>query len=578
MDNFGLSFVRYDEVLGSELTDQIQTLYEMAVNMDTDSVEIILPNWEEERETYIDNGGVAAGEMATVIAAMESAMEENASQDVRQQAIDILTTQQTSLPANIDSCSEQIEEAQQQEERNRTNLENAERRLRNRPDDADPTPYQNAVDNAATAWERSVERLDTLQQQKQSYENALRRVNYYADLLGMAEEGVDSYYIGTNLREIQGELLQAEPDLDQIRNTAIEIFERLQSAENLGTDNGAAYQEFISLINGFIRNLKKSTQLKSSGEELQQLMDKLAAGELLLVEGGTDGWAEDWEKAFHELKFKISGLPVYNGDLSALPDEDFLRFDRSESTRALDRTVEQYLTKHNAAEEGLIYLFSDYNEMAVFSLILAILLDLAAFVTGIVIEREESKLLERTREHSDEDSRRNTVFLNEGERMQAKSRCLNQYLFLTGDYICQEGQYIYRTIEQGEEGQIDLTEAEKSIGLYLQKGKTLQSVWSLKSTATKDAKLLYKVDTNGPADGVYKDCEISYEEGLLYIDQNGTKSFLGNVDSKMPVYKLTAQTYDVILASELKKLHGQMIVVALDREGLQIAAVYIMPE
>ena len=56
--------------------------------------------------------------------------------------------------------------------------------------------------------------------------------------------------------------------------------------------------------------------------------------------------------------------------------------------------VEQYLTDHNSAEQGLIYLRSAYRMMAVFSLALAFLLDIAAFVTGVIIEREESKLVE----------------------------------------------------------------------------------------------------------------------------------------------------------------------------------------
>lgn len=46
----------------------------------------------------------------------------------------------------------------------------------------------------------------------------------------------------------------------------------------------------------------------------------------------------------------------------------------------------------------------------------------------------------------------------------------------------------------------------------------------------------------------------------------------------MPVYKLTGQTYDMILASELREPHGQVIAVALDWEGIKIAAFYSMPE
>lgn len=651
---------RYDEELSQQMSNQILQLYDKAAAMREDKAEITAPSWTEERTLYVTNGGAAAGEMGTVIQAMELAMAENAEQSVRQQAQDILTTQQGSFQANISSLAGQIEEAQQAVERYLTNLQNAEYRYNNRPEDADPAPYQNAMTTASNAWSRSVDRLDELQQRQQDYQDALQRINYYASLLGMAEEGVDSYFVGTNLREIQRELFQPNPDLERLMALSTEIFDRLQSAENLSEENGAEYQEFMSLMNSFINNLEKRRQMKAAKAELQQLVSELAEGNLLPVRGSIagmadngnrspaasessgvsgpaeasesleasnlpeasdspqvsdlpeisespevsglpeasaspdiqddkavdDNWATTWIAQFNELKFRISGLPTYNGDISALTENDSLLFDRSEATRELDRTVERYLTNHNAAEQGLIYLTSYYWQMAVFALILAFLLDLAAFITGIIIEREENKLARKGKSESRE--RRPWGILGGGDNEGGdwpESRSLNRYLFLTGDYVYLNGVYTYKTIEQGKEGQIDLTKPSLSAGLYLWKEKRLESVWGLEtqnlgqnSVKPKRLKLLYKVDTNGPRDGVYEDAKISCSDGLLSISQGETSDFLGNVDPNTPVYRWSAESYDVLPAKELEGLYGKTVVVELDREGIKIAALYVETE
>ena len=420
-----------------------------------------------------------------------------------------------------------------------------------------------------------------------------------------------------------------------------EIFERLQSAENLSEESGAEYQEFMSLMNSFINNLEKRRQMKAAKAELQRLVSELANGDLLPVQGSMagmtdnsnrnpaasesagindpteasespevsslpeisespevsgspeasaspdiqddkpvgDDWAATWITQFNELKFRISGLPTYNGDISALTENDSLLFNRSEATRELDRTVERYLTNHNAAEQGLIYLTSYYWQMAVFALILAFLLDLAAFVTGIVIEREENKLTKKVKNQDHE--RRPWGIPNagdDGSEEWPESRSLNRYLFLTGDYIYLDGVYTYKIIERGKEGQIDLTKPGLNAGLYLWKQKRLESVWGPGAQnlgQNKRVELLYKVDTNGPRDGVYEEAKVSCSDGLLSIFQGGTSDFLGNVDPNTPVYRWSAEAYDVLPVKELEGLYGKTVVVELDREGIKIAALYV---
>lgn len=575
----------YDEALDNQLSDQIQNLYGKARDMDTSSIDINTLNWPQERTDYVTNGGAASSSMEAAIQAMEDAMgnaaqpeqEEQAappvSQDVRQNAAEILDGLRTSMQAELDSIATQISDADRNVERSYVNLQNAENRMRNIPANADPTPYQQAIDTASNTWRRNVERLDTLQERQQSYQDALSRVNYYASLLGMTEEGVSSYYVGANLREIQRELFQPIPDLDRMLELSGEVFERLQSAEDLDQQNGAEYQSLLALMNRFINNLEHRRQLKNVRDVLQQRVAALADGNILSVENVgrySENWKNDWITQLNELKSRIGSLPVYSasegGDSSPLLEN----YNRSASARRLDRAVEQYLTEHNSAEMGLIYLRSAYPMMALFSLALAFLLDIAAFVTGVIIEREESKLAKNPPLPLAE---RGSTVASAASTASATATpaawTLNQYLFLTSDYKFCDGEYIYRTIEQGKFGELKLPTPNYTAGLYRRENEDILVV---KDTT----ELLYRVSSGGPQDGVYLDCGITCQGGLLTLFNNGTSRFLGNVEPYVPVYKMSEDSYEEFPIKDMERINAKTVIVALERDGVRIAGVYVV--
>lgn len=65
----------------------------------------------------------------------------------------------------------------------------------------------------------------------------------------MSEEGMSSYSMGSNLREIQQELFRTSPDSDRMMTLAMEMFERLQSAVDLKEDETEnEYQTFFSIL------------------------------------------------------------------------------------------------------------------------------------------------------------------------------------------------------------------------------------------------------------------------------------------------------------------------------------------
>ena len=65
----------------------------------------------------------------------------------------------------------------------------------------------------------------------------------------------------------------------------------------------------------------------------------------------------------------------------------FLSYDRIDATANLDMSINRYLTNHNAVQAGINYLISPFRGLAIFSLILAFMLDIGAFITGAYISR-----------------------------------------------------------------------------------------------------------------------------------------------------------------------------------------------
>lgn len=504
--------------------------------------------------------------METVITAMEEATGGEVSQDIREQAVSILNGMQSNLQSEIDQLDTEIENIDGRVESAEGNLQGAENRLANAPAGVDRTPYQNAVNNAVATYDSLIARQSELEGQRGDYEDALQRTKYYLTVLGMAEDGVSSYYVGANLRDIQSELFETSPDAEKMQKLAKEVFERLQSAVDLGADN--QYQEVLAGMNSFLQNLETYREIKDAGLAIQELTNGLADGSILSLESDED--FKDWGRKFNRLKATISGLPVYI--LSGISSLDTDSFDRAVSIGNLDQTIRRYLTEHNVAQAGLIYLISPYREVALFSLFLAFLLDIAAFVTGVMIDRVSNNSWEGEEEMdvpviSSSHSLEQAVDYAD-ENIWDTPPELNRYLFLTGVYTFDDGVVSYKAIEHGETIEIKYHDRNVEAGLYLWDEQQLLPV--------EQSELLFKGASGGPEDGVYIDCILNYDDHMLNMTQSGKSVFLGPVGAKIPVYFLTRDQYDVINSKDISNVHGEKVVIALSREGDRIAAIYII--
>lgn len=554
----------YSQDMQDVLMKQITEIYQQAMKMDQNNVDVSENlNWAEERNKYTGDDFAAKDIMTTVISAMETT-EGEVTQDIRENVFSVLSGMQSNMQSEINNLSVQITDLDGRVASTEDSLRGAENRLSNAPDGVDLTPYQTAVSQAVATYENLITRQNVLEKQRSDYETALQRTTYYLTILGMAEDGISSYYVGTNLREIQKELFQSSSDTDKMLNLANEVFDRLQSTVDLGADT-PEYQNVLNSMNGFIQNLESYSQLKKANIDIQTTIDKLADGSILSLEADED--YSIWHDEFNNLKSKISGLPVYTLDNgSNLITESF---NRESSIRNLDQAIRYYLTNHNDAQAGLIYLISPYREVAVFSLFLAFLLDIAAFITGVIIDKVSNNHEEEMEEYlvSPNISSEKSI-QNVDENVWDISSKLNQYIFLTGDYTLMDGVITYKAIENGEQTEIEYPDSNLTMGFYLWDKKQLYDIES--------SELLFKGTSGGPKDGVYTDCILHYDNHMLTMTQSGKSIFLGPIGSSVPVYLLSEERYDMILSKNLSNVHGKKAVIALDKEGSRIITIYII--
>ena len=632
---------QYSEQLETALAGQISVLYDQAKKMDQEKVDVGEQiDWSEERERV---GNSAASDLWNIaIDSVSSAIGskgEGVSQTVREQAASALMGIQASLQSEIDRLEGQIQTANENVQTADANLQGAQRRLENVPGNVDPTPYENAVTDAAQNYNRAQSRQKDLEQERDDYQRATRRISDYALILGMTESGVSSYFVGANLREIQRELFQPEPDSARMMELATEIFDRLQGSVDLGSQNeaDAENQNFLLSMRRFVQGIETYRSVKEANSGLRDLIAQLADGTLLTVNSGepslpdgsdtpqdeeiitpetagsntvlaeepfgsdnalvealenggalqpgpsngdadlsrgpdkdADIWKEEWIGAFNDLKARISGLPVYilSSGVSQEDVPDILKtYERADSTAQLDSTIRRYLTKHYAVQEGIIYLASPYRSVAIFSLIVALLLDISAFITGVIIDRVSSKQKMPT---ENDDGKPPNVFEPEmDDSAWSVLPGLRRYAFLTGDFMFLDGIITYKIIENGKVKELEYPGPRLNTGFYAWKVKELVLV-------ADSEKLLFRGITGGPQDGIYQNCSIGYDQGLLIISQNGSSEYVGSVDPDTPVYQIHTDHCDVIPARKMSNERGKKIVVALNYDGTKIIAIYVI--
>ena len=359
------------DALRETLGDEVAVLYTASKTADTETTQN--PSGLDltaDKASYADNADFAAkNEIASAIQAMQTATQEGTSSGVREQAAAALTQLTEQVETRIGQLTQQISQTQDALTAAADAQTSTASALRNAPYGSNTNALSNLQDT-----------VNQQQQDLQDYQQAQGILQRYAGVLGIAGNAA-SVQTGQALRSIQSALLQTDVDTEAIEQQARTVFEQLQAAQDSGSD--ADFQTLLNDMDSFIRKVQDYAVLKSSGDALQNQIDSMTAD----TAQDTENWEPLWTEKIERLKATISGLPV---------SDSGQEYDRADALDKLDDAQRLYISEHNPVDQALIYLESPYWQLAAFSLVLAFFLDIAAFITGLVIDvADRRKMLEK---------------------------------------------------------------------------------------------------------------------------------------------------------------------------------------
>ena len=299
---------------------------------------------------------------------------------MREQAAAALTQLTEQVETRNEQLTQQVSQTQDALTAAADAQNSAASALRNAPYGSNTAALKNAYSSAASRLSNLQDTINQQQQNLQDYQQAQEIVQRYAGVLGIAENAA-SVQTGQALRSIQSALLQTDVDTDAIEQQARAVFEQLQAAQDSGAD--ADFQTLLNDMDSFIRKVQDYAVLKASGDALQNQINSMVADTVQ----DTENWEPLWTEKIERLKATISGLPV---------SDSGQEYDRADTLDKLDDAQRLYISEHNPVDQALIYLGSPYWQLAAFSLVLAFFLDIAAFITGLVIDvADRRKMLEK---------------------------------------------------------------------------------------------------------------------------------------------------------------------------------------
>lgn len=310
-------------------------------------------------------------------------------------------------------------------------------------------------------------------------------------------------------------------------------------------------------------------------------------------------------------------------------------YDRDNSSRTLDDMIRRYISEHNAIYQGIIYLQSPYRSLALFALLLALSFDLSGFIYGFVGQKDESMEnpqmddnvphireepdenpqmdddIPHIQEESDENLPENTqvisydpmlksigqtvshVFANKKQRARSIPtidssgqtawsihKTLMPYIVLTGDYECRDGIYYYKAFKDGVSCHWKVQDtAAYAQGIYIQENNDKEWERGL-ALPESEQELLFARQSENPKDGIYRNCQLIYDEGSLILSKGEQQIYLACIGGYVPVHRYNPDQGEsrTIPSKKLtkKKEDDQVIVVALNTKGTRIAAIYII--
>lgn len=555
----------YDEVLRDILGDQVSALYSQAKGVERGESQTTAPiDLSQDRTNYANNPEYAANqELAEAIQAMESALREEASASDRQIAVSQISELQTRVDRAISTLEDNIEQVNTRiaEAEGRLNL--AQNRLNNATGDTDIEALRNAVNTAARNFEAQQDRVSELENDLADYQDAQRLLNRYLSQLTNSSSGTGTQ-VSTSLRSIQSELLSGDMNIEDIEQEARGIFERLQAAEDTLNTDDTSYQDMMTVLDSFIRNVQKYAEVRESERTLNQLTDDLQQQSNQV----NSDWKTAWTESLENLKSEICGLPSYTGT-----DNQTLRaYDRTNAIDKLDNALRKYISSHNAADQALIYLFNPHRGLAIISMLLALFLDISAFITGFIIdvvEQRQAKRLLKSSFQADTPGIEQAIGMLPGDFAPTPSTA-RRYVFLTGDFAKEDEHYYYQALDGDKQIEVDIH------GEKLQAGFHVEIDGEFFAVVPQELALLRM--QNGPRDGIYQNCYLQYSDHMLSIKSSSDEEYryLATIDDDVPVYQIQKNECVCQDVQDIPPQAWNIAILALNSKGTQVAAIYLM--
>lgn len=378
----------YEKALREELSDKVVALYNNAKGLEEDGEAV---QGTQKRDFEADRGkytadDAASAEMDDAIDAMVTATKEDATANDREQAMNTLIVLSEQISKEITSLQEQISEAENAVDRAQQYINNLQIQLDNAQNNNENTEIlENDLSYARQNYTSAVKNVGLLRETLKDYREANSEISSYQTYLGRVSETTE-LQISEALRVIQTYLLQrdlSDEELTDLETQAVDIFQKLLSSEDsMSDDTSSNNQTLLVDMESFIHAIQEYVAVCDIGDQLDSLiLDLRNTGEF------TENWKEEWKESLNKLKAQIGSLPTDE----QLRSTFLSHYEKTDSMFQLDNAIRLYISEHNAADQAIIYMMSPYRGLAIFSLILAFFLDLAAFVTGLLIDVIEGR-------------------------------------------------------------------------------------------------------------------------------------------------------------------------------------------
>lgn len=638
----------YVQIFKSELKDKLSedvlSIYKYSKTLnpaeDTNAGRVI--DWATERNKYTDNTPVSTS-MSFVINAMETATTDGASDEARTTADDMLND----VKKQFNTRKKELGNERTTEENNiagaQSRLEAVNRQIQNAAYGTDTSGLEQTARTLQAEINRHQQRIDEIDAEITMYNNALLDIQAYGVLLSTISNTSD-IRIGVVLNDINNKLLSSDQNTDELIIDAQSLLKTLQDASDV-LSNDKDYTELLVRIDLLIANLKKYSQLCNIDSSLQASISELATDEFdylnetdvtasdisrtsdntarydLTASNSSDAASEQtattspnksnkemqnekekkafekkWRLRLEKLKSVISGIPAYDDNLSlqsqvTASDSTTIAktYDRAKCVQQLDEMIRLYLGDiHNSLQQGMIYLTSNYNDTAIFSLVLAFLFDVGAFITGFVVFITENKDDEAG---SDDDNKDNP---NASSKKKAQKKRMTEsderelqelypqknYIFLTGKYEYDDGIYSYDAYDL-----YDLHHCDELMRIERENEEILKAgVYLLDDQSeihyVEHQEICFYADKGKSKDGIYMNVEMKYSSGALLMKRDDSSEFvfIVQIPEDIPVYHMDNSSFAVYAAEKLRSIKADTLIIACAENENKIAAIYLFEE